>query len=284
MPPMKRGHGVRRDSLLFTSINLRAMVSPIEATIIGVIQGVLEWLPVSSEGNLTLFLVSVIGLDPSETLGLAVFLHLGTGLAALLYYRQESWSILSGATERHREMRLRLFMMTGLTGAVGLPIYVYLNVSTVVGEALLALTGLALIATGLMQKSKDVAGERDATSLSWPETLALGVLQGLAIIPGLSRSGITTSAMLMRGLRSEEAFNLSFLMSIPASFAAGFGLMLIDGFQVTGGAVIAVVVSAVVGYASISALISYAEKTSFWKICVSLGALALLAWAPSLLL
>ncbi len=89
--------------------------------------------------------------------------------------------------------------------------------------------------------------------------------------------------MLLRGLRSDEAFNLSFLMSIPASFAAGFGLMLIDGFQITTGAVIAVVVSAVVGYVSIAALIGYAEKTSFWKICVGLGTLALLGWVPSLL-
>jgi undecaprenyl-diphosphatase len=259
------------------------MVSLIEAAVIGAIQGVLEWLPVSSEGNLTLFLVSVLGLDPSETLGLAVFLHLGTGLAALAYYRQESWSIIAGATQRDRDMRLRLFVITGLTGAVGLPIYIYLNVSTAVGEALLALTGLALIATGLMQKHRDVAGERDASSLSWPETLALGVLQGLAIIPGLSRSGITTSAMLLRGFRSDEAFNLSFLMSIPASFAAGFGLMLLDGFQVTTGAVMAVAVSAVVGYFSIGVLIGYAKKTSFWKICVGLGSLALLAWVPSLL-
>lgn len=259
------------------------MVSPIEAAIIGVIQGVLEWLPVSSEGNLTLFLVSVLGLDPSETLGLAVFLHLGTGLAALAYYRQESWSIIAGATERDRDMRLRLFVMTGLTGVVGLPIYIYLNVSASVGEALLALTSLALIATGLIQKRRDAAGERDAYSLGWPETLALGVLQGLAIIPGFSRSGITTSAMLMRGLRSEEAFNLSFLMSIPASFAAVFGLMLLDGFQVTTGALIAVAVSAAVGYISIGVLIGYAEKTSFWKTCIALGALALLAWAPNLL-
>lgn len=280
---MKHDHGLGHDSLLFTGINLRAMVSPIEAAIIGVLQGILEWLPVSSEGNLTLFLVSVLGLDPSETLGLAVFLHLGTGLAALAYYRQESWSIIAGATERDRDMRLRLLVITGLTGAVGLPIYIYLNVSASVGEALLALTGLALIATGLMQKREDVAGERDTHSLSWPETLALGVLQGLAIIPGLSRSGITTSAMLLRGLRSEEAFSFSFLMSIPASFAAGFGLMLIDGFQVTAGALMAVVVSAVVGYMSIGVLMGYAEKTSFWKICVGLGALALLTWVPSLL-
>jgi len=259
------------------------VVSLLEAAIIGVLQGVLEWLPVSSEGNLTLFLVSVLGLDPSETLGLAVFLHLGTGLAALVYYREESWGILSGATERDKDMRSRLLVMTGLTGAVGFPIYMYLNVSAFFGESLLALTGLALIATGIMQKRGEVTGERDASSLSWPETMALGVLQGLAIIPGLSRSGVTTSTMLLRGLRSDEAFNVSFLMSIPASFAAGLGLMLIDGFQVTAGAVGAVVVSAVVGYMTIGALIGFAEKTSFWKICVGLGFLTLLAWAPNLL-
>ena len=259
------------------------MVSLLEAAVVGVLQGILEWLPVSSEGNLTLFLVSVLGLDPSETLGLTVFLHIGTGLAALVYYRKESWDILVGATEGDRDTRLRLLVITGLTGAVGLPIYFYLHVSTSVGEVLLSLTGLALVATGLMQKRVNVTGKRDASNLSWPETMALGVLQGLAIIPGLSRSGVTTSTMLLRGLRSDEAFNFSFLMSIPASFAAGFGLMLIDGFQVTTGAVMAVVVSAIVGYMSIGFLIGYAEKTSFWKICVGLGALALLAWVPSLL-
>ena len=259
------------------------MVSLLEAAVVGVLQGILEWLPVSSEGNLTLFLVSVLGLDPSETLGLAVFLHIGTGLAALAYYRKESWGILVGATEGDRDMRLRLLVITGLTGAVGLPIYFYLHVSTSVGEALLALTGLALVATGLMQKRVNVTGKRDASNLSWPETMALGVLQGLAIIPGLSRSGVTTSTMLLRGLRSDEAFNVSFIMSIPASFAAGLGLILIDGFHVTAGAVGAVAVSAVVGCMTIGAVIRFAQKTSFWKICVGLGSLTLLAWAPNLL-
>ena len=275
--------GNEHDSLFITRDNHRDVVSLSEAAIIGVLQGVLEWLPVSSEGNITLFLVSVLGLDPSETLRLAVFLHLGTGLAALVYYRKESWNILIGDTERDKDMRLRLFVITGLTGAVGFPIYVYLNVSAFVGEALLALTGLALIATGLMQKQWEVTGERDSSSLSWIETMALGVLQGLAIIPGLSRSGVTTSTMLLRGLRGDEAFNFSFIMSIPASFAAGLGLMLIDGFHVTAGAVVAALVSAVVGYMTIGALIGFAQKTSFWKICVGLGSLALLAWAPNLL-
>ncbi len=277
------GYGDGHDSFFITRVNLRAMVSLLEAAVIGVIQGVLEWLPVSSEGNLTLFLVSVLGLEPSETLGLAVFLHLGTGLAALVYYREESWNIFVGATEKDRDMRLRLFVMTGLTGAVGFPLYMYINVSVSVGEALLALTGLALVATGLMQRREEVPGERDASSLSWSETTALGVLQGLAVIPGLSRSGVTMSTMLLRGLRSDEAFNVSFIMSIPVSFAAGLGLMLIDGFQVTAGAVAAVAVSAVVGYVTIGALMGFAQKTSFWKICVGLGALALLAWAPNLL-
>ncbi len=72
-------------------------------------------------------------------------------------------------------------------------------------------------------------------------------------------------------------------MSIPASFAASLGIMAIKGFEVTQGALIAVGVSAIVGYLSMGALIRFAEKTSFWKICVGLGGMALVAYLPSLL-
>ncbi|MCW4051062.1 MAG: undecaprenyl-diphosphate phosphatase [Candidatus Bathyarchaeota archaeon] len=259
------------------------MVSVTEAVIIGVIQGILEWLPVSSEGNLSLFLVSFLGLEVTETLGLAVFLHIGTGFAALIYYRRIVYNILVGSTEQDRDMRLRLIVMTGLTGLVGLPIYLLLNVSVILGESLLVLTALALIVTGLMQRNRPNTGKRDQTSLNWPETIILGLLQGLAIIPGLSRSGITTTMLLIRDYKGNEAFNISFLMSIPASFAAGFGLLLIESFQPTSEALIAVIVSAIIGYITIDALLKIAEKTSFWKICVALGGATLFAYIPNFL-
>jgi undecaprenyl-diphosphatase len=258
------------------------MVSALDAVIFGALQGLLEWLPVSSEGNLVLLMVAYMGMEPSEAMRTAVTLHIGTAAAALVYYRDETVKILLGGDEEHRRLRAHLLAMTLVTGLVGLPTYLLLDVSIGQGEALMALTGLALIATGLIQRGGRSGGSRDSGTLSWVEALGLGVAQGLAIIPGLSRAGVTTTLLLMRGFRSSECFRVSFLMSIPASFAAGFGLMFIEDVAVTQASLISMSVAALTGFAAMGALIKIAERTSFWKICVGLGALTLLACAPSL--
>jgi undecaprenyl-diphosphatase len=255
--------------------------SLIESIIIGLLQGLLEWLPVSSEGNLVIVLVGVFGLSAEETFSTAIFLHLGTGLAALVYFRKEVIEILRGKTTEHADLRSKLFIITLLTGLVGFPIYMWLNVSLAVGEILLALTGLALILTGLLQRQA-AQQEQTGSELTWPISLILGAAQGLAIIPGLSRSGLTTSIMLFRNFTGEEAFRISFLMSIPASFAAAFGMMLVDGFTPDPYAAIAALIAVIVGYLAIDALLRLARRVSFWKICIGLGALAVLAWLPNL--
>ncbi|OGD44199.1 hypothetical protein A3K69_07295 [Candidatus Bathyarchaeota archaeon RBG_16_57_9] len=254
-----------------------------EAVVFGALQGVLEWLPVSSEGNLVLLMVAWLGLSPSETLRSAVLLHLGTGAAALAYYRAEVVRIALGVDEGYRRLRLLLMAMTLVTGAVGLPVYLLLNLSLAQGEALLALTGLALVATGLMQRGREGAGRRGSDELSWAEALGLGVVQGLSIIPGLSRSGVTTTLLLLRGYSPSESLRVSFLISIPASFAASLGLMLIEDVAVTQASLISVSVAALVGFVALGALVRVAERVSFWKICVGLGAVALLGLVPGLL-
>lgn len=257
------------------------MNSVFESIVIGVLQGVLEWLPVSSEGNLVILFTSLFGLDVKETLSIAVFLHIGTGLAALMYFRAEVLKILMGGTEYYSDLRLKLFIITLLTGIVGFPLFMWLNLSLVYGETLLALTGLALILTGLLQR--EAARQEDSESnLSWPLSLILGAAQGLAIIPGLSRSGLTTSIMLFKKFSGEEAFRISFLMSIPASFAAVFGLILVQGFVPDPFSILSALVAGLIGYLSINTLLRVARRTSFWKICVGLGALAVLAWLPNL--
>jgi undecaprenyl-diphosphatase len=258
------------------------MVSALDAVIFGALQGLLEWLPVSSEGNLVLLMVAYLGLDPGEAMRMAVMLHIGTGVAALVYYRDEAVRIVLGIDVEHRRLRVYLLAMTLVTGLVGLPIYLLLDVSIRQGEALMALTGLALIVTGLIQRGGRSGGNRDSGTLSWVEALGLGVVQGLAIIPGLSRAGVTTTLLLMRGFKPSECFRVSFLMSIPASFAAGFGLMLIEDVAVTQASLISMSVTALTGFAAMGALIKIAQRTGFWKICAGLGALALLASAPSL--
>lgn len=247
----------------------------------GLLQGLLEWLPVSSEGNMVILLTQLFGYGVEETLNTSIFLHLGTGMAALIYFREPVLNILLMKTPEDKDMFYRLLVMTGLTGLVGFPIFMFLNVSASIGETLLALTGIALILTGLIQREASKS-KKDGSELSWPITILLGVAQGLAIIPGLSRSGLTTSIMLFKNFDGENAFRVSFLMSIPASFAAALGLFLVKGFQPDAYSGLAAIVAALTGYLTIGRLLALAREMSFWKICVGLGALSILAWLPNL--
>ena len=258
------------------------MSTLIDSIVIGLMQGILEWLPISSEGNMVLILIKVFGLQAEETLNAAIFLHIGTGLAALIYFKEKVIKILLAQTEEYSDLRLKLFIMTMLTGLVGFPLYMWLNISVTYGELLLAITGVALILTGLIQRQASKQKQSGA-QLSWPLSIILGCAQGLAIIPGLSRSGLTTSIMLFKDFTAEEAFKISFLMSIPASFAAAFGMMLVKGFEPDPYSALSAVVAAVVGYIAIDALLRVARRVSFWKLCVGLGALALLAWIPNII-
>lgn len=230
---------------------------------------------------MVILLTQLFGYGVEETLNTVIFLHLGTGFAALTYFREPVLNILLMKTPADRDMFYKLFLMTGLTGLVGFPLFMFLNVSASIGETILALTGVALIITGLLQRQASQSS-KDGSELSWPLTILLGVAQGLAIIPGLSRSGLTTSIMLFRNFDGEEAFRISFLMSIPASFAAAIGLMLVKGFQPDAYSGLAALVAALVGYLTIGRLLVLARKVSFWKICVGLGSLAILAWLPNL--
>lgn len=231
---------------------------------------------------MVLVLVAIFGLPAEETVSTAIFLHLGTGFAALIYFREEVIKILLGKTPEYTELRAKLFIMTMLTGVVGVPVFMWLNISVSYGEMLLALTGLALIVTGILQREAEKK-EQTGGELSWTLSIILGAAQGLSIIPGLSRSGLTTSIMLFKDFTGEEAFRISFLMSVPASFAAAFGIMLIDGFTPDMYSALSAVIAGFIGYLAIDALLKLARRISFWKICVGLGAIAVIAWLPTLL-
>jgi len=253
-----------------------------QALLVGVLQGVLEWLPVSSEGNLALILIALLGASAKETIATAIFLHLGTGFAALAYFWEETINIIHGRTSEYADLRARLFVITLVTGLVGLPIYMWLSFSMIYGELLLALTGFALILTGVIEREA-TRKKQVGSKLSWPTALLLGAAQGIAVIPGVSRSGLTTSIMLLLGFTGEEAFHISFLMSIPASFAAVLGMLVLDGFTVDLLSVLSALVAGAVGYLAIDALLRVSRRASFWKTCLVLGALTVFNWLLSLL-
>ena len=251
-------------------------MSPLTALLIGVLQGVLEWLPISSKGSLTMLMISVLGLEPAQALSLSIYLHAGTGLAALVYFRQGVLEMIRHRTEADLRLLRFLILSTLTTGFVGLPIFMLSWGASAYGEALLALTGAALIVTGLVQRGARQVGERTAGSLGDKEGLLAGVAQGLSAIPGLSRSGVTSSVLLIRGLSGDEALRASFLMAIPASFAAALGLAYVEGVPMLEPSFIFSLASSFFsGILSIGALLRLARRVRFWGLCVLLGALAL---------
>ncbi|UCD44949.1 MAG: undecaprenyl-diphosphate phosphatase [Candidatus Bathyarchaeota archaeon] len=253
------------------------MESPVSALIVGLLQGLLEWLPISSQGNLVIFMISFLGLEPEYALSLSVYLHLGTGLATLVYFREEIFGVLRRDSANNRLLFRFLVIATLTTGIVGLPLFLIARGTSLVGEALLTLTGAALIVTGLVQRG--ARGERPRTTepLETKDGIILGVVQGLSALPGLSRSGLTTSVMLFRGYQGVEAFRISFIISVPAVFAAAMGLTVVEGAPPLGpGVLLALVASFLSAYLTIDVLLKLARRVRFWSLCIALGLLALL--------
>ena len=262
--------------------------SLVVAFVTGVLQGIFEWLPISSEGNITLFL-RAMGKQPEAALQFSLFLHLGTAIAATVYYRDEiqrvleslpAWRPRSAFDEQQAELSFIVVAMLA-SGIVGILAYKTLDavVSDLAGGGFVALIGVLLIGTGILLRTADrfELGNRETPTLR--DAVLVGSMQGLSILPGVSRSGTTAGTLLFRGYDGVNAFRLSFLLSIPAAAGAGMLVVLKTGALPTvslKAAVIAIGTSAVIGYLTIDALLRVVERVSFWAVCVGIGTLAVL--------
>ncbi|WP_101296768.1 undecaprenyl-diphosphate phosphatase [Halegenticoccus soli] len=260
----------------------------IVAFVAGLLQGIFEWLPISSEGNLAIALTA-IGSSPEAAVAYALFLHLGTALSATVYYRTELLSVLrvipswrlEEAFDAESSTLSFLVIATIATGMIGVPAYLILGhlISELTGGAFVAVIGLLLVGTGLLQR---FAGSLQLGNRSRPDfidAVIVGALQGLAILPGVSRSGTTASALLLRGHDGPASFRLSFLLSIPAAIGGGVVAVLDSGglpelsLQA---ALVALATATVVGYVTIDALMRLVRRVPFWGVCVGLGSLAII--------
>jgi undecaprenyl-diphosphatase len=256
------------------------------AILVGVVQGLLEWLPVSSEGSVALVVAVVGGERPDLATQLALFLHVGTALAALAFYREDvgellgdlpGWGVAAPFGESNADLTF-LGVATLVSGVVGVGVYAGLSelASTLTGGAFVALVGGLLVVTGVVQRAAEgraVSGRDDPDGV---DAVLVGVLQGLALLPGVSRSGTTVSALLLRGHAGESSLRLSFLLSIPASLGAGVLVALDEGVPVVAPSValLALATSAAVGYVTVSALVGLVRRVAFWGVCVGFGSLA----------
>ena len=257
------------------------------AVLAGIVQGIVEWLPVSSQGNLALFL-TFVGTDPDIALQLALFLQVGTTLSAATYYRDDirvAFEALPGWTPRaayEGDNAIASYVVVAclLTGLVGIPLYIFAVdlAGQLTGGVFIAAIGVLLILTGVLQLASESVsmGIREEPTLL--DSVLVGAVQGVAILPGISRSGVTTSALLFRSYDPPAAFRLSFLLSIPASLG-GAALTVLGAGGLPGisptAALVALVVSAVVGYLTIDALMRVVDRVPFWVVCFGLGGLAI---------
>lgn len=179
-------------------------------TLLGITQGLTEFLPVSSSAHLYI-LKSILNLEKSF-LPFFVFLHLATLCAICIFLRKEISSVLF-----KRKALIQIGIITVITFAFGLTIDCYFGRffnSKYLIFICLFINGLILLRVKINSQS------RGSESIILKDSLLLGILQGLAVFPGISRSGITIAGLLKKGFRPREAFSLSFLMAIPAIIGA----------------------------------------------------------------
>ncbi len=258
-----------------------------QGIILGAVQGITEWLPISSQGINTLILLHFFQQPIAEAIGISLWLHTGTLFAALIYFRRDIADLsrhlpqyirdLGAASGSERNALITfLIVSTMLTGAVGAPLMIFgLSEKGIPAGMVMAIIGGFLIITGMVQKYasrysglKTMPGIKDA--------VLLGVVQAFSVFPGLSRSGLTVSILLFRGYDARKAIRVSFLMSIPVVLAAEIGLGLIDGVSFNLVAISAILAAFLFGILTIGALLRIATKMRFWKLCILLGGLSLL--------
>jgi len=264
-------------------------VNYFDAVVLGVVEGLTEFLPVSSTGHLTIA-EKLLGLevdDPAVT-GYTAVIQMGAIAAVVVYFLQDIWNIIRAWTlglvrseyrgQLDHRMGWYVIVATIPVGVVGV-----LAKDLITGDLRsLWVVAVALIAwSAAMYAAERVARQdRPERDLGLVDAITIGLAQALALVPGVSRSGATISVGLFRGLDRVTATKLSFFMSIPALLAAGV-YELKDAFSGdigTGEAVVGVLVAFVVAYASIAWLLRFVAHhaiTWFVPYRVGLGLLLL---------
>lgn len=285
-------------------------MSLLQAIIMGIIQGLTEFLPVSSSGHLALFKI-LFGVETDTGMLFDVLLHVGTLIAICIVYYKDIWKLIvegccivrdavinvvvfvkNKTKQEHEPYRrivnssYRKFVMlvivstipTGIIGFVG---------KDVVEKAseILIVPGICLIVTAVLlfiaDHTKD--GEKTPKTITYTNAFGIGIAQGIATLPGLSRSGTTIAACLFSGFNRKFAVKYSFIMSIPAILGAlvlelkDFSGVKVEGMELFY-YVIGMLIAAAVGYICIKTMLVIVRKkkfTGFAIYCLLVGTLSI---------
>ena len=198
------------------------MNSIFAAILLGIIQGLTEFLPVSSSGHLeiTTFILEHFGSEglPEENILMTVVLHAATALSTLFIFRDEVAQILRGLLQFkwNKEFQFSLKIIISMVPAALVGVLFDEQIDALFGGRIL-LVGSMLIVTGLLLFVADKA-KNTTQSVSFGQSLIIGIAQAIAILPGISRSGATISTSVILGIDREKAARFSFLMVVPLIF------------------------------------------------------------------
>lgn len=261
--------------------NTKNLVSFSQAIFLAIIQGLTEFLPISSSGHLVIF-QKFFGLKPPVLFDILV--HVGTLGAILVYFRDRLALILNGLVRKKKES-WNIFWMVVIgtipAAIIGLAPQNYINQ---IFDSL-PLVGVTLLITAgfLLSSQWFKTLNRHFNKLKWSDAFIIGCFQALAILPGISRSGATIVPGLWRKLDRQTAFQFSFYLAVPAILGALILRIpeLIDGhFNLLNQGILAMFVAGIVGYAALKILEKTLVSAKLWLFgiyCLILGMLILLS-------
>jgi undecaprenyl-diphosphatase len=247
------------------------------AIVLGAVEGVTEFLPISSTGHLTI-LESAFGyrVDDPDITAFTAIIQVGAVLATLLYLRSDIKRILAAffrgvARPEHRHDLDFKFAIAVLLGSIPIGIVGLLfkdQIETTLRSLWFVGAALILWSFVMLYADMNARQDREERDVTWKDTLIIGVTQCLALIPGVSRSGATMSAGLLRGLDRVTVTRLSFFLSIPALSAAGLLQAVTEFDNISNGVgwgptIAATVVSFVVAWFAVSWLLRYIARHNY---------------------
>lgn len=248
-------------------------MSEIQSIVLGLVQGLSEFLPISSSGHLILVPLVTGWTDQGLTFDVAV--HLGSLGAVLLYFRHDLFNMLRGVGDwkepgllSHSGRHLIVLIAVGTLPIIfgGVAIKMLLEVDNLRNAWVVGCTSI-FFGSALYVADRIGARERSITQMGFADALAIGCAQVLALIPGTSRSGVTMTAARLLGLERAEAARFSFLLSIPAILAAGtlvtLDVMGGEGEGLEASAILGLIAAFLSAWAAIAFLMNWLRRESF---------------------
>jgi len=264
----------------------------------GLVQGIAEWLPISSKTQIIIVSTYLYGFSFQRAYAFGLFLEAATFVAALIYFRGEVLEVLRALVGRGgaegRLLLKYLVVVTIITALIGGTIYALVETVSgpVVGVPMLILGAILIGDAALIHFARGRrTPEKRLDQLALSDLVIIGIAQGLAALPGVSRSGATVSAMLLLGLNPREAFRLSFLALMPAAVGASLLTLIFSKVEISGAVSaitpaalgVATVVAILASLLLIRALLRAADSARITILVAGLGLLAILSGVATLL-